>query len=29
MPCRDQPGKFAGRDRSQLKAGAEIRRVAA
>ena len=27
--CRDQPGKLADRDRTQLKAGAEVRRVTA
>jgi hypothetical protein len=29
MPCRDQPGKLADRDRTKLKADAEVRQVAA
>jgi hypothetical protein len=29
MPCRDQLGKLAERERAQAKTGAEVRRVAA
>lgn len=29
MSCRDQPGELADRDRTQLKADAEVRQVAA
>jgi hypothetical protein len=29
MSCRDQPGEFADRDRTQREADAEVRQVAA
>ena len=29
MSCRDQPGKLADRDRTQLEADAEVRQVVA